>query len=156
MSLRVDGKAILESLAENKSVSAQLYRRFAADGELGDPYFETMARDSDELHAIFLDLAKQAEADGGWAVDKEDYHYFRLRLGRTLLSDPEKLSDRAKKVKSQMDVLELAERVECGTLEILRELEDMVPRFAPKELKAMQEQAKAHLKNITEGIRELS
>lgn len=55
-----------------------------------------------------------------------------------------------------MDVLELAERVECGTLEILRELEDMVPRFAPKELKAMQEQAKAHLKNITEGIRELS
>lgn len=45
-----------------------------------------------------------------------------------------------------MDVLELAERVECGTLEILRELEDMVPRFAPKELKAMQEQAKAHLK----------
>ena len=46
--------------------------------------------------------------------------------------------------------------MECGTLEILRELEDMVPRFAPKELKAMQEQAKAHLKNITEGIRELS
>lgn len=97
MSLRVDGKAILESLAENKSVSAQLYRRFAADGELGDSYFETMARDSDEQHAIFSDLAKQAEADGGWAVDKEDYHYFRLRLGRTLLSDPEKLSDRAKR-----------------------------------------------------------
>lgn len=156
MSLRVDGRAILELLAENKSVSAQLYRRFGADHELGDPFFEAMAENCDEMRDVFLALAKQARADGGWVVDKEDYHYFRLRLGRTLLSDPEKLSSRAKKVKSSMDVLELTERVECGTLEILRELDDIVPRFAPKELKAMQEQTRAHLKNITEGIRELS
>lgn len=156
MSLRVDGRAILELLAESKLKSIQVYRRFAADRELGDPYFETMAKNSAELHDAFLILAKQAKADGGWVVEEGDYHYFRLRLERSLLSDPANLSSRADKVQSQMDVLKLAERIECETLEILRELEDIVPRFAPKELKAMKGQTKAHLKNLTEGIRDLS
>ncbi|WP_455257708.1 hypothetical protein [Peptoniphilus asaccharolyticus] len=40
MSLRVDGRAILELLAENKSESAQLYRRFAAVHELGDLFLK--------------------------------------------------------------------------------------------------------------------
>lgn len=156
MSLRVDGKAILELLAENKSESAQLYRRFTADNELGDPFFEAMAENCDEMHDVFLALAKQAEADGGWVVEESDHHYFRLRLERTFLSDPAKFRERADKAQSRMDVLELAERVECNTLEILRELDDIVPRFAPKELKAIETQTKVHLKKITEGIRSLS
>ena len=155
MSLRVDGRAILELLAENKSDSAQLYRRFAGDNELGDSFFEAMAENCDEMHDVFLALAKQAEADGGWVVEESDHHYFRLRLERTFLSDPAKLSAKAGKVKSKMDALELAERVECNTLEILRELDDIVPRFAPKELKAIEDETKVHLKKITEGIRSL-
>ena len=156
MSLRVDGKAILELLAENKSESAQLYRRFAADNDLGDPFFETMAKDCDAMHDVFLALAKQAQTDGGWVVEESDHHYFRLRLERTFLSDPAKFREKADKVQNQMDVLELAERVECNTLEILRELDDIVPRFAPKELKAIEDETKIHLKKITEGINSLS
>ncbi len=156
MSLRVDGKAILELLAENKSESAQLYRRFAADNALGDPFFETMAKDCDAMHDVFLALAKQAQTDGGWVVEESDHHYFSLRLERTFLSDPAKFREKADKVQSRMDVLELAERVECNTLEILRELDDIVPRFAPKELKAIEDETKVHLKKITEGIRSLS
>ena len=156
MSLRVDGKAILELLAENKSESAQLYRRFAGDNELGDPFFDVMAENCDEMRDVFLALAKQARADGGWVVEESDYHYFSLRLERTFLSDPAKFREKADKVQSRMDVLELAERVECNTLEILRELDDIVPRFAPKELKAIEAQTKVHLKNITEDIRSLS
>lgn len=156
MSLRVDGKAILELLAENKSESAQLYRRFAADNDLGDPFFETMAKDCDAMHDVFLALVKQARADGGWVVEESDHHYFSLRLERTFLSDPAKFWEKADKVQSRMDVLELAERVECNTLEILRELDDIVPRFAPKELKTIEAETKVHLKKITEGIRSLS
>ncbi|MBL7575342.1 hypothetical protein SAMN00017477_0845 [Peptoniphilus asaccharolyticus DSM 20463] len=70
MSLRVNGRAILELLAENKSESAQLYRRFAADHELCDLFLEAMAENCDEMCDVFLALAKQARADGGLVVEE--------------------------------------------------------------------------------------
>lgn len=72
MSLRVEVRAILELLAENKSESAQLYRRFAAVHELGDLFFEAMAENCDEMRDVFLALAKQARVDGSWVVEESE------------------------------------------------------------------------------------
>ena len=53
-----------------------------------------------------------------------------------------------------MEVFELAERVERETVEIVRELREIVPRFAPEELEKIERQEKGHLKMITERIRD--
>lgn len=154
MSQRVDGKAILELLAKNEQEVAKVYRYLAEDAKFGDMFFEIMAKDEDRHHDVYLNLAKQAEADGGWVVEKDDYDYFRLRLERSLLAKPEALVEKAKKIRDKMDVFELAERIERETVEIVRELQDIVPRFAPKELKLIEQQEKAHLKKVTERIRD--
>lgn len=75
MSQRVDGKAILELLAKNEQEVAKVYRYLAEDAKFGDMFFEIMAKDEDRHHDVYLNLAKQAEADGGWVVEKR-----RLRL----------------------------------------------------------------------------
>lgn len=152
MSQRVDGKAILELLAKNEQEVAKVYRYLAEDAKFGDMFFEIMAKDEDRHHDVYLNLAKQA--DGGWVVEKDDYDYFRLRLERSLLAKPEELVEKAKKIRDKMDVFELAERIERETVEIVRELQDIVPRFAPKELKLIEQQEKAHLKKVTERIRD--
>lgn len=154
MSQRVDGKVILELLAKNEQEVAKVYRYLAEDAKFGDMFFEIMAKDEDRHHDVYLNLAKQAEADGGWVVEKDDYDYFRLRLERSLLAKPEELVEKAKKIRDKMDVFELAERIERETVEIVRELQDIVPRFAPKELKLIEQQEKAHLKKVTERIRD--
>ena len=154
MSERVDGKAILELLAKNEQEVAKVYRYLAEEANFGDLFFDIMAKEKDRHHDVYLNLAKQAEADGGWVVEKEDYDYFRLRFERSLLSKPEELVEKAKKIRDKMDVFELAERIERETVEIVRELQDIVPRFAPKELKLIEQQEKAHLKKVTERIRD--
>ena len=70
------------------------------------------------------------------------------------MSKPEELVEKAKKIRDKMDVFELVERIERETVEIVRELQDIVPRFAPKELKPIEQQEKAHLKKVTQRIRD--
>lgn len=70
------------------------------------------------------------------------------------MAKPEELIGKAKKIRDKMDVFELAERIERETVEIVRELQDIVPRFAPKELKIIEQQEKGHLKKVTERIRD--
>ncbi|MDD7363315.1 MAG: hypothetical protein SPI65_06760 [Peptoniphilus sp.] len=154
MTKRVDGAAILELLAKNETEVAKVYRHIAQDAKMGDIYFENMAKDEDNHHDVYMELAERAKSDGGWVVDQDDYDYFNLRLHRSLLAKPDDLLERAKKIRDKMEMFELAERIERETVEIVRELEEIVPRFAPEELKLIEQQEKAHLRKVTERIRD--
>lgn len=154
MTQRVDGEAVLHLLAQNEQEVAKVYRHIAEDAKMGDIYFENMAKDEDNHHKAYMKLAEQAKADGGWVVDPDEYDFFRLRLERSLLNKPEELLDKAKKIRDKMEMFELAERIERETVEIVRELQDIIPRFAPEELKIIEKEEKAHLKKVTERIRD--
>ncbi|MDQ0508768.1 rubrerythrin [Peptoniphilus ivorii] len=154
MSHKVDGHAILELLAQNETEVARVYREVADNAKIGDKFFENLAEDEDYHHGVYLKLAQQAKDEGGWVVEEDDYDYFRLRLQRSLLAKPEDLYERATKLRDKMEVFELAERVERETVEIVRELREIVPRFAPEELEKIERQEKGHLKMITERIRD--
>lgn len=154
MRKRVDGAAILQLMATKETEVAKVYRLMAEHAAMGGLYLEDMAQDEERHHDLYLDLAERAEEEGGWVIEEEDYDYFKLRLHRSLLARPDELLERAENIHDKMELFELAERIERETVEIVRELREIVPRFAPEELRAIELQEKAHLKKVTERIRD--
>lgn len=152
MTIKVDGERILHLLARNEREIAKVCRHIQNDAAMGGSYFEQMAKDGDRHHDAFLQLAERAKSDGGWVIDGDEYEFFRLRFERSLLADPDDLLKMATGIGDHLEMYEFVERMKREAVEIVRELQDIIPRFAPKVLKSIEQDDKNHLKKVTERI----
>jgi len=150
MAKQYDGTEFFKMMAVNEKATAALYRQLAADVKFGGKFFENLAKDEDRHFAIYTALLKKYADGKGLTVEVTDdqAEYLNLLVKNNALSEPEKLSAKAAKIKDKDEIYDLAERGERDAVLFVSELIGLYPMLQQDDFKVVLQEEKDHLKLV--------
>lgn len=151
--MQLNGKVILQTIADNEAKVAQLYKAIASEAKKGDVFFENLAKDEERHNKIYHALMNKLPDDGALELEEEQANYLNLLIEQNFLND-NSLVEKASKIIDKREIFELAERVERDAVIWVTELQNIYPDLATEEMKIVLKEEKSHLMKVLERKKE--
>ncbi|MEA4847801.1 MAG: ferritin family protein [Clostridiaceae bacterium] len=153
MSVNWDGSKLFKTIVLNETKVTELYRELAKEAKdgKGSKFFENMAADEARHIKIYSAFLNNLPDQGNVELSEEDAEYMDLLIKTNMFDDSEDTIAKVRKIYTNDQVYNLAEKIEKDGILFINELVRLFPDVYAantKEIDAVMKEEKTHLSMV--------